>query len=71
MKFLRPLARHLGPGAFRNAFRSSPVQPVRIGIRFNSSKSSIVAEMETVDTTQRLQKLRQLMKERKVDVYSM
>lgn len=74
MIFSRPLFR-LGTGTFINTFKSSqstPLKRIHTGIRFNSSNASkIGAEMETVDTTARLAKLRELMKERKVDIYSM
>ena len=71
MTFLRPISRLVGAGTFTSTFKSKPIQRLHIGIRFNSSVTKIAAEMETVDTTARLAKLRDLMKERKVDIYSM
>ena len=71
MRLLRHFPRYLGPASLRNTFTPYPNHPLSFAIRWNSSSSSQSAEMETVDTTQRLLKLRQLMKERKVDIYSM
>ena len=38
---------------------------------FSNSRPRLIIEMGTVNTTERLSQLRQLMKEHKVDVYSM
>jgi hypothetical protein len=45
-----------------------PLQPKRF---FSASRPRLTIEMATVDTTERLSQLRQLMRDNKVDVYSM
>lgn len=53
----------------RTPLRSlSPLRPSRF---FSNSRPRFIIDMGTVDTTDRLSQLRQLMKEHKVDVYSM
>jgi len=53
----------------RTPLRSlSPLRPSRF---FSNSRPRFIIDMGTVDTTDRLSRLRQLMKEHKVDVYSM
>ncbi len=68
MKFLRPLTRVSRPGVFSNKINCNTFQKLHIGIRYSSI--TVAAKMETVDTSQRLAKLRELMKQKKVDVYS-
>jgi hypothetical protein len=68
MRFQRPLNRVLHATRPRTTFDYSP-QRIHISIRLSSSCAS--ADMANIDTSQRLSKLRQLMKEKNVDVYSM
>ncbi|KFY39396.1 hypothetical protein V494_03998 [Pseudogymnoascus sp. VKM F-4513 (FW-928)] len=66
MRFQRPLNRVLHATRPRSTF-NYPAQRIHINIRLSSSCAS--ADMATIDTSQRLSKLRQLMKEKNVDVY--
>lgn len=68
MRFQRPLNRVLHTTRPRSTFDYS-AQRIHISIRLSSSCAS--ADMASIDTSQRLSKLRQLMKEKNVDVYSM
>lgn len=47
------------------------LRPIRTTRYFSISRPRYTVEMGTVETTQRLSLLRQLMQEHKVDVYSM
>lgn len=67
MRFHRHLNRVLFGTRSRHTLSLSSTQNIHISIRSSSSCAS--ADMEKVDTSQRLLKLRQLMKENSVDVY--
>lgn len=57
--------------AWTSAFQSARKLPLPRSRLFSSSAPRFIINMETVDTSERLTRLRQLMQERKVDVYSM
>lgn len=67
MLFSRPPVRLSWTSAFRS-IRKIPLPCARF---FSISVPRFTADMGTVDTSERLSKLRQLMREHKVDVYSM
>ena len=65
----------LGRIALRTSFASLSIKPRLVfppnNLRyFSSSRILATIEMETVDSTDRLQQLRHLMKENKFDIYS-
>lgn len=71
MRLRQPLGSFLRPTSsiFHTAWNCKNTHRLQIALRYSSNLTA--DEMTTVDTTQRLVKLRQLMKERNVDVYGM
>jgi hypothetical protein len=70
MRFKLPPGNLIQSGIQRHIGWPKKIQrKVHIVLRYNYSTSS--SDMETVDTSQRLAQLRQLMKKHNVDIYSM